>query len=123
MSAFLICTPSETDWRISPEDLERLAREHWSDVEASQSDDPDRPHPTHLVIRGHGPTIIAGLHRDGSTLFVEGDVDQAVAVARWFRRQVPPDQQLIFFDEAYTTQVDLGPETTAEQLAGPFATG
>ena len=64
------------------------------------------------------------LQRDGQSVVVYGDIPEAALVAAWFREQVPPEQELIFYDDGYTFDVPLRPGATAAEIeAAALAAG
>ena len=117
---FLISTPGEGDWRIGEDDFERRLLARFPGAQLQRRDDGDDAYPVSASIEGEGPTVIVRLQRNGSTLSIDGDIDQAGKIARWYRDQVPNEQPLVFYDQEYAADVALGPDTTAEELAAPF---
>jgi hypothetical protein len=120
LPTFLISPPSETDWRMTADDFERRLRERWPDADVRRIDDDERTYVLQFTLPGDGPPVVGGLEREGWTVFVEGDSAQAAEVARWFREQVPDEQPLLFYDQEYSGQVELTPDTTVEELVAPF---
>lgn len=119
---FLIGAPVEIDWCLSEDDFEHQLRTRWNNVEVHRLP-PERTNAVNATIEDEGPTVIIGLQRNGSTVTVDGDLDQAITIAMWYRGLVPREHPLLFFDEAFTADVELTPDTTAEELAAPFAAG
>ncbi|HEY1274904.1 MAG TPA: hypothetical protein VGF25_08330 [Thermoleophilaceae bacterium] len=120
MPTFLISPPSETEWRMGEDDFEQRLRSRWPDADVRRHDDPERTYGLEFTLRDDGPPVIGGLEREGWTVFVEGEPEQAARIARWFRDQVPPEQPLLFYDQEYSAQVELGADTQVEELAAPF---
>lgn len=120
MPRFLISIPGERNWQIGEDDFEQRLRSRFPDVEVQRRDDEDDVYPVSATIESDGPPVIVGLQRNGSTLSIDGDLDQAGTIARWYRDQVPGEQPLVFYDQEYTADVELRPDTTAEELTAPF---
>lgn len=120
MASFLICAPQETEWRVDNDRFETLLRSRWPEVTVRHHDDPGRTYPVDADVTQDGATFTVMLERDGSTLSIEGTAEQAAAVAHWWRRQAPADQELAFFDQGYSAQVDLTDDMSVAQIAAPF---
>lgn len=54
---------------------------------------------------------------------VDGDLDQAIAIAIWYRGLVPPEHPLPFVDQSFTADVELTLDTTADELGASFGGG
>jgi len=67
-----------------------------------------------------GGGVDGTLSRDGSSVALEADVQASAQFARWLRSIVPSTQALVFYDEGYSADVALTPDTTEEQLTRPF---
>lgn len=64
--------------------------------------------------------LTGSLDRTGQVIALDGWLEDCAVFAVWFRFLVPVEQQLAFYDEAYSADVELGTATTAEELIAPF---
>ena len=54
--------------------------------------------------------------RAGQTQYLDGTPDMLAKYAVWWRRQVDPKQDLIFYNDGYTVVVPLTNDTTEETI-------
>jgi len=114
-----ISPPNKTDWR-----LDSGAFASWLSSEFSG-----------VLIRERGVsqahsvewTWVAGqcevegsLDAEGNTIVLDGDIDRCAEFAVRYRAYVPVSQALVYYDEGYTADVALRPETRTEDLTTPF---
>jgi hypothetical protein len=116
----LISPPEETDWSTSPDELAAKILAEWPAAELERSQDPDDLRALTWWFERDGRRLDGALANDGVTIHLDGDVRDAAAFARWFRKQVPAEQPLVFYDEGYSADVALTPDTDESELVTPF---
>jgi len=108
VSDLLVSPSRDTDWRFDPDEFVGLLRERWPDAQVTTFDDPDFVAALDFRVElGDGRHVDGNLSRDGQLIGLDGDVREAAEVAAWVRSVVPPDQELIFWDQGYNFDVPL----------------
>ena len=105
-------------WSQPIEAFERHLRSRWPDARIRPLNDEDRAL-TWKVPMTHN-VLVGEVDRNGTTIVLDGDFHDCIEVAIWFRALVPEVQPLIFFDEVYTTHVELRRGMTPNEIAAPF---
>jgi hypothetical protein len=116
----LLISPSrETPWHFETAELVRRLRERWpgAAIRLTPADDPYRALEFAIDLGGEHPVDCA-LTADGRAVWVErGTIDEGAIVAAWVRGLVPPEQELVLCDQAYSFDVALTPGMTRETIA------
>ena len=73
-----------------------------------------------VVTNVGGERVDGYLDQRGQAVVIEGSPRGAAEVAAWFRRQVPTPQPLVFYDESYTSSVDLTEGLDPGETVAPF---
>ena len=118
--SYFVSPSQETDWHLAPGELaERLSR-HWPDAEIRTVDNPVSNHSLEWTLTIDGLPVDGSLSRSGQAVHLDGDIDACARLARWLREQIPPQQELLFYDEGFSADVALLPTTSEEELVAPF---
>jgi hypothetical protein len=116
MADWAISPTAETDWQFEPEDFARRLRERWPDAATKSTDYGNRV--VEFTVRLEGGVTAEGyLAKTNDTVWLEGAPEPAAQIAAWVRQQVPDDQELSFYDQAYEAVVPLPPGITADEIA------
>jgi hypothetical protein len=110
---YLVTPPAVTEWSLTPEAFATALRERWADAEVRDVPDSDPTYALDFTAGG----VNGSFGRDGQMLGLNGDVNEAAAVAAWFREVVPPEEPLLFYDPALNGQVALEPGIAGERIA------
>ena len=105
---YLVTPPAATPWGFEPQELAAALRERWPEAEVREVPQDDPTYAIDFTV-DEGGRVDGALGRDGQTLGLTGDLEPAMAVAAWFRSQVPDEQSLLFYDPAFNGQVPLTP--------------
>jgi hypothetical protein len=106
---YLVTPPAATAWGFEPDELAAALRERWPGAEVRQVPAGDPAYAIDFTLDEGGRRIDGALGREGQTLGLTGDLEAAMAVAAWFRAQVPDAEPLQFYDPALNGQVALTP--------------
>jgi hypothetical protein len=121
MADWAISPTTETDWQLDPDDFARRLLDHWPEAVAEPSDRSKRAIEFTVPV-GDGSQVEGYLANSRKAVWFDGDVAPAAAVAAWLREQVPADQELSFYDQAYEVVVPLTPGVTPDEIVAA-ATG
>ena len=121
LGKYFVSPPQRSGWSLRAADLrERLLR-RYPGAEARAPDSDADAHQLHWTIPSASGTPLDGsLQASGQALHLDGDVDDAAEFAVWFRSLVPARQPLLFYDEGYSADVEITPDSRPEDLAAPF---
>jgi hypothetical protein len=119
---YLITPPEHTDWKTKEPDFIQHLEKRWSGIEIKKVTNPDDYYVLEWVIKvpKRGQRLDGALHRDGQGISLDGDLEDCVRFAVWFRSLVPQAQKLVFYDQGYNSQVELQAETTELEIMQPF---
>lgn len=117
---YLVSPPSEAAWFLAPEVLASRMGESWPEAVVEVVTNPSRPYVLDFELRTGGAWVTGSFGREGQVMVLEGDVVACAEVAAWYRRQVPADQQLVFYDEGYAQCVWLEGQPDPLEIAAPF---
>ena len=108
MSDLLVSPSRDTDWRFEPAEFVRALRARWAAAQVTTFEDPDFLAALDFSVElGDGRHVDGNLSRDGQVVGLDGDLPEAAEVAAWVRSVVPPDQELILWDQGYSFDVPL----------------
>jgi hypothetical protein len=117
VSDFLVSPSQETDWRIEPDEFVARLRERWPDAQVTTHEPGSLAAVTfELELAGSYPPR-GELMSDGQVVGLEGGLRESAEVAGWVREIVPPEQELIFYDQGYHFHVPLTEGITAGEIA------
>lgn len=116
----LISSPTETAWRVDPDELGQLLQKLSSRISIRHQNMHSTAHALEWDWSTPDGPIEGSLNAARDCVVLDGDVERCAEFAVWFRSVVPPDQDLLFYDEGYSADVPLLMNTTAEALAAPF---
>lgn len=118
--SYVISPPQETKWRFDNDVFIELVNRHWPDAEV-QSRRMLQEAYAHEWAIGDGAERVEGkLHKDGRSIVLDGPIERCVAFAIWVRVFVPTEQELLFYDDEFTVDVRIDPDTTEEDLVRAF---
>lgn len=120
MANYYISPPEQTDLQIDPEQLTRGLRETWPDAEIVAISDAESNRLLEWKVGTEHGEVEGSLERARQAVRVDGDLRDCARFALWLRQQVPERYTLIFYDEGFTADVELGPGQTPEQIAESF---
>lgn len=118
--SYFVSPSEETEWQLAPSELaERLSRQ-WPDVAIRTAGNPDSNHSLEWTVTINEWRVDGSLDRTGQAIHLDGDIEACARLARWLREQIPPQQELVFYDEGFSADVALLPTTSEEELVAPF---
>jgi hypothetical protein len=120
MSFLTVARPATTGWKADPAALTAVMRPEWSHVETDCSDRSEVRSVVWTFRTAQGPAE-AYLHRDGTCLYIDASFADAARLAVLFRGLAPEGAEVIFCDEAYTFDVHVTSQMTAEDLVSAVA--
>ena len=121
MSDWAVSPSAETDRQMDPDDFARRLQERWPEAIVEPSDRSTRTI-EFIVPVGDDSQVGGYLAKSRKAAWFDGDVAPAAEVAAWLREQVPADQELSFYDQAYEVVVPLRPGITPDEIVAA-ATG
>lgn len=113
---YYISPPEKTSWSMSPSEFVGYLLQRWPSAQVRTTRNP-KLSPEWRVELSDG--IMDGrFYPPLSGVVFEGiDGDDLVSFALWFRSLVPPEQPLLFYQEGFNWDMELKPDTTAQEIA------
>ena len=111
--------PSKTGWKMEPSQFAAILIRDWPAAKI-------RHHtfastfPLDWEIEMPGGLLLGDFSYSPLGITVDGDFEDCIAFALWFRSLVPAAQPLLFYDECFNADVPLTFETTGEDLRAAF---
>ncbi len=117
---YLISPLEETDFKIEQAQLINALKAEWSNIDIQTIVNPERAYSLSFRIPLTNDILEGRLERAGQCVVLEGDVRDCAQFALWLRSQLDSKHKLLFYDEAYSADVELGSETTAHEIIKCF---
>jgi len=115
---FFVMPPEEATWSISSEDFKRALESTWPGATAKVVSHFGTSVEFEIPMRHY---VLCGRLDDTGRVFTfEKGIHDCAVFAVWIRSLVPSQRRLIFCDEGYSHDVELFPETTAEDILRAF---
>jgi hypothetical protein len=115
-----VSPPEQTGWTLDPDHLAKAISAKWPEAEISIPRGSANAHALEWEWRA-GPGCLTGsLDKTGQVVALDGRIEDAAAFARWFGTLVPETQRLLFYDEGYSADMEITPDTRDEELVAPF---
>jgi hypothetical protein len=115
----LAISPSrDTPWHFGSGDFVGAVLRRWPGAEIRLMDADDEHVALDFTVPlGSGPPVRCSLTADGRGVWVRrSTILQGAIVAAFVRDLVPPEQELVFYDQAYSFDVALRPGMTPEEI-------
>jgi hypothetical protein len=117
---YFISPSEETDLKIDSVQLIHRLKEKWSNIDIHTLDNPARAYSLSFRIPLENSSIEGSLERTGQCVVLEGDVQNCANFALWLRSWIDHKYKLLFYDEAYSADIELGMETTEYDIVKRF---
>ncbi|MFN6464899.1 MAG: hypothetical protein RMZ41_024200 [Nostoc sp. DedVER02] len=122
MSSYYISPPETTNWQITPDILAKELKGQWNSAKIETIDSVQSIHSLAWILQIDRWRLDGTLTKEGNVVHLDGDVHACARFAIWFRTKVPIEQELIFYDEGYSSDVVIESETIESDLVQPFIT-
>jgi|SRR5690349_2715392 len=122
----LAISPSrETPWHFTTGDFVAAILRRWPDAEIRLHDaDDDSVALSFGLPSRAGHPLLCSLSADGRAVWISGStIAEGAEIAAWVRGLVPGEQELVFYDQAYSFDVAVGPGMTAAQIEAAVPDG
>jgi len=119
---YYVSPPEETDLAIEPYSFANNLRRHWPSADVQMIDNPQSIRALEWTLPLDKGVLRGSLHQTGQVVVLDGDVEDAAEFALWVRTLVPIEYTLLFYDEGYSTAVELRLGMTVEEIANSFLT-
>lgn len=120
MSSYFISPPEANNWEISPNLLAEELKSQWANIQVETVDAVQSIHALSWILQISEWRLDGTLTKEGNVVHLDGDVRACAAFAIWFRTIIPIEQDLIFYDEAYSSDIALNEGMTEVDLIEPF---
>jgi hypothetical protein len=108
-------------WRISAHQFIDLLKSRWPLLEFKPASSPAGFRLIDFQLEMANSTIDGTLGGEGSTIIYNGALRDCAEFALWYGSMTPPEAKpLILFDEGYNHSIELGKETTLEDILFTF---
>jgi hypothetical protein len=116
MAGYIISPKDTTDWHEDPDEFAAAVRERWPDADVKLT-----PESEAIAVDAWLPdNFELMLLASRSAVGTEGDVAGSAEVAAWWRRRVPAEIELLFYDDLYNADVPVEPGAHPEALAEAY---
>lgn len=117
--SYFISPPDETSWEF---DLELFQEQlsQWSDIAIEEVDDPEAYHSLQWNLPARMGDLFGSLDASGQVIHLDGFLGDCALFALWLRNIVPPNIELLFYDEDYSADVALVTFTSESDLIRAF---
>ena len=107
--SYFISQEEDTGWRVDADELLRKLRERWPDAVIRPIPEP-RKYSHEWSVPVEDGAVEGMIHRDGTSLVMDGSPEAIAAFAAWYQRDVlESDRQLVLYDQEYLRVVPLKP--------------
>jgi hypothetical protein len=117
---YFISPPVDTDLKIDSAQLINRLKAEWPNIDIQPLDNPSRPYSLSFRIPIKNGFLEGSLERTEQCVVLDGDVQDCAKFALWLRSWVDHKYKLVFYDEAYSADVELSLETTAHDIIKRF---
>ncbi len=117
---YFISSPEETHLKIDSAQLINRLKAEWSNIDIQPQDNPSRTYSLSFRIPLKNSSIEGSLERTRQCVVLDGDVRNCAKFALWFRSWLDRKYKLLFYDEAYSADVELSLETTEHDIIKHF---
>ncbi len=117
--SYFISPPDETSWEFDPDEFrERLSE--WQDIRFREIGDPASMTSCEWSMPMRFGELFGSLDHAGQVVHLDGFLGDCALFALWLRDLVPPDIELLFYDEDYSADVALMTFTREADLVRAF---
>jgi hypothetical protein len=117
---YLISTPKPTALEINIEEFINSLQSKWQDIEICVIDNPSRIYQLEWIISQEKLNLEGALSQTRRCVALDGDVRDCAEFALWFRSLIDCEYQLVFYDQAYSVDIELREETTIDDIVQFF---
>jgi len=117
---YFISPPEETELKIDSAQLINRLKAEWPNSDIQPLDNPARSYSLSFRIPLKNSSIEGSLERTEQCVVLEGEIQDCAKFALWLRSWVDRQYTLLFYDEAYSADVELGLETTEQDIIKRF---
>ncbi len=117
---YFISPPDETELKIDSAQLINRLKAEWPNSDIQPLDNPARSYSLSFRIPLKNSSIEGSLERTEQCVVLEGEIQDCAKFALWLRSYVDRQYRLLFYDEAYSADVELGLETTEQDIIKRF---
>jgi hypothetical protein len=117
---YFISPPEETELKIDSAQLINRLKAEWPNSDIQPLDNPARSYSLSFRIPLKNSSIEGSLERTEQCVVLEGEIQDCAKFALWLRSYVDRQYRLLFYDEAYSADVELGLETTEQDIIKRF---
>jgi len=118
---YFISPPEETELKIDSAQLINRLKADWPNSDIQPLDNPARSYSLSFRIPLKNSSIEGSLERTEQCVVLEGEIQDCAKFALWLRSWVDRQYTLLFYDDAYSADVELGIETTEQDIIKRFS--
>jgi hypothetical protein len=119
MPSYIVSTTSSVDWHDDRAAFASAFKERWPDAEIREYP-PGSPMALTFEMQEQGEPVLGRLHGNGHAVDMDADVPAAAEIAAWWRARVPVDVAVMFYDDAYNTNVPVEPGADGPTIAAAY---
>jgi len=117
---YFVSPATKIDLIIDPTQLTTNLKSQWREVEICKGENPQREYSLEWIIPMEGGNLEGALEKTGQAVILDGDVSDCARFSLWLRSLIDPKYPLFFYDEGYSSDIELHQKTTQEQIVNLF---
>lgn len=118
--SYFISPAEETDWKLDSSTLATAIQQQWPQAKVEPVGDDSSNHQLEWSIKFQAHQLDGSLDRSGQAVHLDGDLGDCAAFAVWLRSEVGDAQPLVMYDESYSVDVALAPQTDQATIVDAF---
>ncbi len=119
---YFVSSPEEAkQLQIDPQKLIDDLFNTYSNMEAREINNLESSNSYTWITGTDDQRLYGSLQRDRGAIVLEGDFMDCAEFAIWFRSRVPADQKLLFYDDSFSSNIELTKETSLADIDVAFA--
>lgn len=107
-------------WSMAPDTLALELGRRWPHAEVRRASPQLGSHSLEWTVEMPHGSFDGALDQDGQALILDGAIEDCGEVALWFRSLVPEEQTLLFYDEAFNSDVAIRRSTKLSEIVTKF---
>jgi hypothetical protein len=117
MTGYLISTPEKGIEPISSSSLVSKIKSSWPDANISAETAEEIALSWSVKVENF--RVDGCLFKSGH-LSMDGEVEDCIRFAIWYRQQIPQEIELVMYDDSYNDDIQLSSETTEQEMIKVF---
>lgn len=110
----------KTNWKKDPKEIVADLSKNWPSADIRFIGDASKNFSYEWGVQISGQSLDGMLHKDGTALTLDGEIQDCALFAIWFRTEVPKEIKMLFYNQSYTIKIPLEEKTTVSDIVEAF---